>query len=70
MINMINLKDVIEKTILEYDETLRYKTKSASNTFGNGSIYRYDNTIICNAGSMAKEISEAIMKIVKGEDVC
>lgn len=53
---MNDLLKKIEKAILEYDESLRYKTKSASETFGNGKMYRYSNKIIHNVGNLAKAI--------------
>jgi len=59
---MIEMIEIIKQSIMEYDKSLRYKTQSASNTFGNGRPYRYDNTIICNVDNMARRIAEDIAK--------
>jgi len=46
----------IEKIILDYEKTLRYKTTWSSNAYGDGRMYRHDPSILSNAYNLAVAI--------------
>jgi hypothetical protein len=50
----------IKKAIMEYDQTLMYKTPEASANYGGGRMYRFDNSISCNAHNLAFAIYQQI----------